>query len=48
VERAGEVLVVGGGPLGVELAAEVKAHWPQKAVTLAHAGVGAVSWRTCA
>jgi NADH dehydrogenase FAD-containing subunit len=36
IERAGNVVVVGGGPAGVELAADAKAMYPKKNVTLVH------------
>ncbi len=32
------VLVIGGGIVGVELAAEILEHFPQKRVTIAHSG----------
>ncbi|MEI5525053.1 FAD-dependent oxidoreductase [Streptomyces brasiliscabiei] len=38
VAAAGHVLIVGGGPGGVELAAEVRLARPEARVTLAHAG----------
>lgn len=38
VEEAGHVLVVGGGPSGVELAAEIRLLRPEARVTLAHSG----------
>lgn len=38
IATAGHVLVVGGGPSGVELAAEVRLARPDARVTLAHAG----------
>ncbi|KAJ3277711.1 hypothetical protein HK104_003040 [Borealophlyctis nickersoniae] len=36
IERATKVLVVGGGAVGLELAAEIKEHYPEKQVTLVH------------
>merc|ERR1712004_20186 len=36
-ESAGRILVIGGGPTGVEQAAEFAAKWPQKEITLLHA-----------
>lgn len=38
VQRAGHVTVAGGGPTGVELAAEIKAAYPAKTVLLLHLG----------
>ncbi|MCX5330801.1 NAD(P)/FAD-dependent oxidoreductase [Streptomyces sp. NBC_00140] len=38
VARAGHVLVVGGGPSGVELSAEIRLARPDARVTLAHSG----------
>lgn len=35
---APSLAIVGGGPVGVELAAEAAIAWPRKAVTLVHAG----------
>ncbi len=35
---AKEVLIIGGGPVGVELAGEIADHFPDKSVTLAEAG----------
>jgi NADH dehydrogenase FAD-containing subunit len=32
--RAGRVLIAGAGPVGLELAGEIKAVWPEKAVTV--------------
>ncbi|MEU5768287.1 NAD(P)/FAD-dependent oxidoreductase [Streptomyces asoensis] len=43
VATAGHVLVVGGGPSGVELAAEVRLARPDARVTLAHAGTALLS-----
>ncbi|OZA75420.1 MAG: hypothetical protein B7X77_07360, partial [Caulobacter sp. 39-67-4] len=37
-QRAGHVTVAGGGPTGVELAAEIKAAYPAKTVLLLHLG----------
>lgn len=37
VERAGSILVVGGGAVGCEVAAEIKAKYPDKAVTIIEA-----------
>lgn len=36
VEAASSVLIVGGGPVGIEFAGEVKAQYPKKTVTLVH------------
>ncbi|XP_052136988.1 uncharacterized protein LOC127755372 [Oryza glaberrima] len=38
IASAGSVLVVGGGPIGVELAAEIVMASPEKRVTLVHGG----------
>lgn len=38
IARADSVLIVGGGPVGVEVAGEVLSRWPDKALTLVHAG----------
>ncbi|MFF4269859.1 NAD(P)/FAD-dependent oxidoreductase [Streptomyces sp. NPDC001536] len=38
VARAGHILVVGGGPSGVELSAEIRLARPDARVTLAHSG----------
>ena len=35
IRRAGSVLLVGGGPIGVELAGEIKSSYPKKVVTIA-------------
>ncbi|MBI4151899.1 FAD-dependent oxidoreductase [Candidatus Woesearchaeota archaeon] len=37
LEKAGKVLIVGGGVVGTELAAEIAEHYPQKEITLVHA-----------
>lgn len=34
IEKAGSVLIVGGGPVGVEVAGEIKAKFPKKTVTI--------------
>ncbi|ETN41375.1 uncharacterized protein HMPREF1541_03310 [Cyphellophora europaea CBS 101466] len=36
VKEAGRIAVVGGGAVGVELAADIKSYYPDKAVTLVH------------
>ncbi|KND00645.1 uncharacterized protein SPPG_03771 [Spizellomyces punctatus DAOM BR117] len=36
IGRSDKVLVVGGGAVGLELAAEIKEHYPEKEVTLVH------------
>ncbi|NUR84009.1 MAG: FAD-dependent oxidoreductase [Nonomuraea sp.] len=36
--RAGRVLIEGAGPVGLELAGEIKAVWPDKRVTIVHPG----------
>ncbi|CAM9180616.1 unnamed protein product, partial [Ectocarpus fasciculatus] len=36
IRDAKTILVVGGGPVGVELVGEIKAHYPDKTVTLVH------------
>lgn len=36
VEKAGDVVVVGGGAVGVEVATDAKSAWPEKRVTLVH------------
>jgi len=38
LERANSVLIIGGGLVGVELAAEIIEHYPQKQITIVHAG----------
>jgi NADH dehydrogenase FAD-containing subunit len=38
IKAADSILVVGGGPTGVELAAEISVDYPSKKVTLAHKG----------
>ncbi|CAN8252542.1 unnamed protein product [Cochlearia groenlandica] len=38
IKSSGSVLVVGGGPSGVELAAEIAVDFPEKKVTLVHKG----------
>lgn len=35
---AGRILIVGGGPIGVEVAGEIVETWPEKAVTIVEAG----------
>lgn len=52
---ASSVLIIGGGPIGVELAGEINAAWPAKKVTLVHGtdrllpalppGAGAKAWK---
>jgi apoptosis-inducing factor 2 len=39
LEEANKVLILGGGPVGVEAAAEIKIKYPNKEVTLVHTGV---------
>ncbi|KAJ2712564.1 hypothetical protein H4R19_002689 [Coemansia spiralis] len=38
VSRAQRILIIGGGPVGVEVAGEVAAKYPNKSVTLVHSG----------
>ena len=38
LDKAQSVLIIGGGLVGVELAAEIIEHYPQKKVTIVHAG----------
>lgn len=38
IKSSGSVLIVGGGPSGVELAAEIAVDFPEKKVTLVHKG----------
>ncbi|TVU26809.1 hypothetical protein EJB05_29373 [Eragrostis curvula] len=38
IERAKTVMIVGGGPIGVELAAEIVITYPDKRVTIVHGG----------
>jgi apoptosis-inducing factor 2 len=39
IAEAEKILIVGGGPLGVELAGEVKRAYPDKTVSICHTGV---------
>lgn len=34
IKAAKNIVIVGGGPVGVEMAAEVKEHFPDKQVTI--------------
>ncbi|CAI5732897.1 unnamed protein product [Hyaloperonospora brassicae] len=43
IEKAEKVVVVGGGAVGCEVAAEVKSKWPNKSVTIVHASKRLVS-----
>lgn len=36
VQRAKSVLVVGGGAVGVQIATDIKAYFPEKQVTMVH------------
>ncbi|KAJ3189652.1 Apoptosis-inducing factor 2 [Irineochytrium annulatum] len=36
VERAARILIVGGGPVGVETAGEIRARYPEKEITVVH------------
>jgi apoptosis-inducing factor 2 len=36
ISRAGRIAVIGGGPVGVQLASDIKSYYPQKDVTLVH------------
>ena len=36
VEQADHIAVVGGGPVGVQVASDIKSYFPQKVVTLIH------------
>jgi NADH dehydrogenase FAD-containing subunit len=38
LNRANSILIIGGGLVGVELAAEIIEHYPEKKVTIIHAG----------
>lgn len=38
IEKASSILIVGGGPTGVELAGEIAADYPDKKLTLVHSG----------
>ncbi|CAL5357227.1 unnamed protein product [Camellia sinensis] len=38
IERASSILIVGGGPTGVELAGEIAVDYPDKKLTLVHSG----------
>lgn len=38
IDSAGSILIVGGGPTGVELAGEIAVDFPDKKVTLVHIG----------
>lgn len=38
VQKAENITIVGGGVVGVELAGEIKSHYPSKEVTLLHSG----------
>lgn len=37
LDQANSVLIIGGGPVGVELAAEIAEHYPRKQITIVHA-----------
>ena len=37
LQKARDVLIIGGGPVGVELAAEICTHFPEKKLTVIHA-----------
>jgi len=39
IKDAQKILIIGGGPVGVELAGEIRAFYPAKEVTLVCAGV---------
>eukprot|EP00301_Raphidiophrys_heterophryoidea_P028131 c9998_g1_i1.p1 GENE.c9998_g1_i1~~c9998_g1_i1.p1 ORF type:complete len:384 (-),score=105.62 c9998_g1_i1:216-1367(-) len=38
ISKAQQILIVGGGPVGVELAGEIKTYFPHKEVTILHRG----------
>lgn len=38
IKRADSILIIGGGPTGVELAGEITIDYPEKNVTLVHSG----------
>ncbi|WCJ41896.1 FAD/NAD(P)-binding oxidoreductase family protein [Euphorbia peplus] len=38
IKSASSILIVGGGPIGVELAGEIAVDFPEKAITLVHSG----------
>ena len=38
VQKAERILIIGGGPVGVEFAGEIMDYYPQKSVTLVHSG----------
>jgi len=40
IRQANQIMIIGGGPTGVELAAEVVIAYPKKKVTIVHSGVG--------
>ena len=39
VKEAQRILILGGGPVGVEMAGEIHAYFPDKKVTLVNSGV---------
>ncbi|UJR34420.1 hypothetical protein I4U23_021827 [Adineta vaga] len=39
IERAQKILIIGGGPVGIEMAGEIATEFPQKDITLVHSGV---------
>ncbi|KAG1327837.1 apoptosis-inducing factor 2-like [Cocos nucifera] len=38
IKISGSILIIGGGPMGVELAAEIAVDYPEKKVTIVHSG----------
>lgn len=39
IHEAQNILIIGGGPLGVELAAEIRSAYSSKEITICHTGV---------
>ncbi|WVF70817.1 hypothetical protein IAT40_005611 [Kwoniella sp. CBS 6097] len=48
IRKATKVVVAGGGAVGIEIAGEMKAHYPDKHVTIVHKDIGLMSPTPCA
>ncbi|OCF33245.1 hypothetical protein I316_04986 [Kwoniella heveanensis BCC8398] len=48
IRKATRVVVAGGGAVGIEIAGEIKAHYPEKQVTIVHKDIGLMSPTACA